>query len=245
MLDELDAMMERMLNVSSRRRQGRTSASARRDVLCRARRAPCPLASLTMPTELPAQEIVVETPQRERVERSAPKEMIRETAAELAAESAKTSTEAVADSLTFFRDSELPDVPSSLACHRTDANPFGPRDELGSDRTEQDDRLDAAGNMDGPHFFPDSFQDQMPPPLVVRRPMKIVTAPDSPRPALGNLCLRPLVWANQSFDQCTTLLGPLGRSLRGSRGRSFLGILGLISLMLAGAWLALEHMGWP
>jgi hypothetical protein len=111
-----------------------------------------------------------------------------------------------------------------------------------------DKRLDAAQGVREPHFAPESFADELPPPMVIR-PIQIISTPsegeERPRIAPPSLLLRPLVWANQSFDSCTTLLGPLGRGMRGNRGRTFLGVVGLLCLGVAGAWLALEQVGWP
>jgi hypothetical protein len=52
-----------------------------------------------------------------------------------------------------------------------------------------------------------------------------------------------LVWTNRAFDLLTMRLGPPGRWLRGARGRSSLGLLGLILLAAALAWGALDWMG--
>jgi hypothetical protein len=56
--------------------------------------------------------------------------------------------------------------------------------------------------------------------------------------------LGPVVWANQVFDRGTDRLGATGRWLRGSRGRSLLGWVGLGLLGLALGWQALAWMGW-
>lgn len=48
--------------------------------------------------------------------------------------------------------------------------------------------------------------------------------PVPPRPGL---LLRPLVWWNRAFDRFTVLLGPLGRCLRSRPGRHLLGWVGL------------------
>jgi hypothetical protein len=56
---------------------------------------------------------------------------------------------------------------------------------------------------------------------------------------------RPLLWMNKSFDQATVGLGAPGRWLRGPRGRTFLGVAGLLLLGSAVAWGVLDWMGWP
>lgn len=87
-------------------------------------------------------------------------------------------------------------------------------------------------------------EEKLPPPLLTHRPVQVVTSPPRPRFAPGRMCLKPLVWANQSFDHCTRWLGPLGRVIRGPKGRSFLGFMGLASLGAAGIWYFKQQMGW-
>ena len=87
----------------------------------------------------------------------------------------------------------------------------------------------------------EAFEEQLPPPLAINRPVQYVTTPARPRVPRGSPLLAPLVWANQSFDRCTSWLGPLGRGLRSNRGRTLLGIVGLVCLGAAGAgpfWIA-------
>lgn len=73
-----------------------------------------------------------------------------------------------------------------------------------------------------------------------------VASPASPAaelPRLG-LWLRALLGCNRIFDACTAGLGPLGRWLRGPRGRALLAWLGILLLAAALAWVALDGMGW-
>jgi hypothetical protein len=58
------------------------------------------------------------------------------------------------------------------------------------------------------------------------------------------LWLLPLVWCNRAFDVCTTPLGPLGRWLRGARGRAALGWAGLVLLVAAGGLFLNGWFGW-
>jgi len=111
------------------------------------------------------------------------------------------------------------------------------------------ERFDRSEPLHEPHFKQETFEEELPPPMAITRPIQIVTSPadDGMRAPIGagSVYLWPLVWVNRSFDQCTTLLGPLGRRLRGSRGRTLLGIVGIVCLGVAGAWVALEQIGWP
>jgi hypothetical protein len=56
--------------------------------------------------------------------------------------------------------------------------------------------------------------------------------------------LRPVLWINQAFDGCTALLGGPGRWLRGASGRSLVGWIGLGLLGGAAAWLVAYGFGW-
>lgn len=56
--------------------------------------------------------------------------------------------------------------------------------------------------------------------------------------------LAPLVWWNRIFDRGVELLGWPGEWLHGSRGRAFLGILGILCLVLALSWWLLVRIGW-
>jgi len=56
--------------------------------------------------------------------------------------------------------------------------------------------------------------------------------------------LRPIVWSNRVYDAGTWWLGPPGRWLRGNRGRGLLGLAGLLLLIGALAWVAIDGLGW-
>jgi hypothetical protein len=57
-----------------------------------------------------------------------------------------------------------------------------------------------------------------------------------------NWLVMPLVWCNQAFDHCTVRLGRPGRWLRGARGRAWIGWTGILFVVLAVAWAALEWL---
>jgi len=56
--------------------------------------------------------------------------------------------------------------------------------------------------------------------------------------------LRPFVWCNQAFDYGTVWLGPLGRWLRGFKGRALMGWTGILLIAAALAWVAVEGINW-
>jgi len=56
--------------------------------------------------------------------------------------------------------------------------------------------------------------------------------------------LRPLVWCNRGFDALTAPLGGAGRWLRGRRGRTVLGAVGLLCLAAAVARAVADGIGW-
>jgi hypothetical protein len=70
-----------------------------------------------------------------------------------------------------------------------------------------------------------------PRPRILPRPW-----PTYASPSLGALWDRWLVWTNRTFDRYTCWLGKPGRWLQGPTGRTVLGWLGLGLLAAAGAW---------
>jgi hypothetical protein len=78
------------------------------------------------------------------------------------------------------------------------------------------------------------------PPLLVKPAVKVPVR----RRSILRAGLRLLLWFNQSFDQATTRLGATGRSLRSVRGRRLLGLAGLALLGLAIAWCLHDWLGW-
>lgn len=66
----------------------------------------------------------------------------------------------------------------------------------------------------------------------------------APRRSLVGMLLLPVTWFNQAFDTATLILGPPGRLLRGPRGRHLLGLTGLSLAAAAGLWLMKDWLGW-
>jgi hypothetical protein len=75
-------------------------------------------------------------------------------------------------------------------------------------------------------------------------PARTETPAPLPGPPLAYRCLLPLVWLNQGFDMSTMLFGGAGDSLRGPRGRYLIGLMGLVLLLVAGLWLLKDWLGW-
>jgi hypothetical protein len=108
-------------------------------------------------------------------------------------------------------------------------------------------------------YYSESVEEELPPPLIQRSPTLIssstfsksptVSIKPTGKPGIGpfltGLWLQPLVWVNQVFDHGTDFLGPLGPGMRSEKGRTFLGLVGLVCLSLAGAWFLKDQMGWP
>ena len=122
-----------------------------------------------------------------------------------------------------------------------------------------DERLDFGSTAKVPHFAPEVVPDpffadpEVPPPPIVRSAPAIPAAPAAPHPVVRptpvtarnmqavSLPLLPLLWVNQTFDACTSVLGPIGRGIRGERGHQVLGAVGLFCLGLAGLWFVVEQ----
>lgn len=54
----------------------------------------------------------------------------------------------------------------------------------------------------------------------------------------------PLLWINQNFDHATAYLGTFGQRLRSYSGRNVLGISGIALLLVAVGWVLMDWMGW-
>jgi hypothetical protein len=82
------------------------------------------------------------------------------------------------------------------------------------------------------------------PPLIVK-PASQLTGRE---PGRGNSVLRagfqPLLRLNRAFDHATAWLGEMGKGLRSAGGRNLLGIAGLVLLALAVVWCLHDWLGW-
>ncbi len=71
----------------------------------------------------------------------------------------------------------------------------------------------------------------------------IADLPD-PQPTLRSWILFPLVAINLIFDAFTYLLGPIGKTFRTPAGRMILGFTGIALILLAGLWYLRDAHGW-
>ena len=86
--------------------------------------------------------------------------------------------------------------------------------------------------------------DEILPPLIVKpAPVEEKRRPAKHRSA-SSILLQPLLAINKLYDRATMVLGPVGRWLRGARGRKILGLVGLGLLALAALWWLHDWMGW-
>jgi hypothetical protein len=69
-------------------------------------------------------------------------------------------------------------------------------------------------------------------------------AKHAPKKSKGPLILLPLLLLNKAFDVTTVLLGAPGAWLRGPGGRRVLGWTGFALIAGAGLWLAKDFLGW-
>lgn len=86
--------------------------------------------------------------------------------------------------------------------------------------------------------------DEILPPLIVPPAPREERRIPMRRRSLSSLLLQPLLWINHLYDRATVVLGPLGRWLRGVRGRKVVGLVGLGLLALAALWWLHDWMGW-
>jgi hypothetical protein len=67
------------------------------------------------------------------------------------------------------------------------------------------------------------------------------TEQTEPRPYFA---LLPLIWLNTAFDLAAAPFGPMGRWLRGTGGRAFLGWTGIVLLAIAGVLVGMQWVPW-
>jgi hypothetical protein len=93
---------------------------------------------------------------------------------------------------------------------------------------------------------------------VIPPPLSNMVIPPAPQPSIDTLLaevpeppmaasdwfILPVVWGNRLFDRSTMLLGKSGGWLRGSAGRSALGLAGLLMLAAAILWVVRDLFGW-
>jgi hypothetical protein len=65
-----------------------------------------------------------------------------------------------------------------------------------------------------------------------------------PPEALASWFILPVLWGNRVFDQSTELMGEFGSRLRGPAARNVLGTAGLLLFAAALLWLARDWLGW-
>lgn len=127
-----------------------------------------------------------------------------------------------------------------------------PRESGGSARQLPREVPNYSTELDSPaaDLAPEPIPEEAIPPGVQELPLPEAPAAPSIEPmkvkrrSLAGLLLQLLLWTNQGFDRATLLLGGPGQWLRGSRGRSFLGRVGLVLLLLAIGWLLKDWLGW-
>jgi hypothetical protein len=91
---------------------------------------------------------------------------------------------------------------------------------------------------------PPASLDELLPPLIVRAPAFDKLRQRARRRSLGGWLFLPLLWINQTFDRLTYSLGDAGTWLRSARGRKVIGSAGLLLLTLAGLWWLHDLLGW-
>jgi hypothetical protein len=93
---------------------------------------------------------------------------------------------------------------------------------------------------------PPVMEPAIPPAPTVSEPVAILPPAPAPEPPAEtpSAWLLPAVWFNRGFDACLAPLGPVGRWLQGPAGRGFLGTVGLVALAGACALAVADGIGW-
>jgi hypothetical protein len=91
---------------------------------------------------------------------------------------------------------------------------------------------------------PQPFSDRIVPPLSQPSVDSLLAEVPEPEEPFASWFILPLVWGNRLFDRGTLMLGDSGSWLRTPMGRSALGMIGLVLLTAALLWLARDWFGW-
>jgi hypothetical protein len=139
-----------------------------------------------------------------------------------------------------------PALPPAAAGPRTapakDKAPTRPEASAGATAAKAAQETAAGPGPLGPEIFASL---QAGPALFAPRPAATPRRPGARRPLLPRgWLLGSLLWANRAFDRGTEYLGAPGRWLRGLRGRTVLGWLGVALLLGALTWQVLAWLGW-
>jgi hypothetical protein len=95
-----------------------------------------------------------------------------------------------------------------------------------------------------PVVVPEPLSDRVVPAPPVPDLDALVADVAAPPGSLASWFILPVLWGNRTFDQCTLLLGESAGWLRGPAVRNALGVAGLILFGAAVAWLARDWLGW-
>lgn len=272
MLDELDALMERMLNLpvaDTESAEAETPVAAKPHVAPRPTSYPTVSAKLTV-IESPAGNFGPHSPEpesrQERITFPFPGML------ELPAVDQERPTERAAPSWFDLPDEENEPAPaqdspatdeSSSMAEMPAASDAGVLDEeakvaegppVEAESPAEESWLEKPSGLD---WEPSSASYAQPEvqlaapltPIIAPPPSLGIETPRAPKPKLSRvvqskLGYRPLLRINRGFDGAMGWLGPIGRSLRGKQGRNLLGITGLGLTLGALLWLLKDWMGW-
>jgi hypothetical protein len=82
-------------------------------------------------------------------------------------------------------------------------------------------------------------------PLLARVPdVPVRSAPFSLLAAITWILCGPLIWINQAFDGATMYFGVAGGWMRGQGGRTVLGFSGIALFLVAASWILKDWLGW-
>jgi hypothetical protein len=95
-----------------------------------------------------------------------------------------------------------------------------------------------------PAIMPEPLSDRVVPPPPVPDLDALFAEVPAPPESLASWFILPVLWGNRVFDQSTMLLGESGHWLRGPAARNTLGTAGLILFGAALLWLARDWLGW-
>jgi len=100
------------------------------------------------------------------------------------------------------------------------------------------------GEQPSGDWAPSAPQDDLLPNLTALWPVSPGNLVVPLRRPLSSWCWKGLLWLNQAYDRSTAGLGLTGKWLRSTAGRCVLGIAGILLLALAVTWCLHDWLGW-
>jgi hypothetical protein len=118
------------------------------------------------------------------------------------------------------------------------------QEEESNSAPQSDEQAPAAWQTPGPTTTPEAAAPPPLPPVIGRSPVLPLSEESSTEPMPLDWWVQPLLWFNSVFDWLLFPLGPLGKWLGRGTGRKVLGGIGLLCLAAAVGLAVADWIGW-